>query len=191
MKSRIVYNGEDQNLLQTAVDLIRLIGTRDISYDSNSNYANADKLLRDCLEQHVSNLVVFELTLFGDRLDRIIKTLSMFFKSAIQVDLYSNGELISLDSFSCFSEEVLLILFKNLGSVHKTKIKNGQSVAKLNGKKIGRASYISTNLIKGMRDEGMSIREISHTTGISITSVWRHTRDLADIKFIPEAGIEN
>lgn len=181
MKTRLIFQNKDQNLIQAAVDQQKQKGVRDITYHSSSSLKDTKNLLDDCIEQHVSKLIVFELTMFGTHLNEIIKTLSRLFSNGIQVDLYLNGETITLDSFACFSERIFEILDNDLSSIHRSKIKVGQSIAKSNGKKIGRKSYISTDLIKGLRNEGLSIREISCKTGVSITSVWRHMRVLSDL----------
>lgn len=178
MKCKIVYTDENQDLIQVVSDLQRQKGIRVIVYHLTSSYQDILKLLDNCIEEYVSNLVVFELTMFGDRLDRIIKTLSTFFTRGIQVDLYCKGGIISLNSFSDFSEEVLLILFNNLSSTHKSKIKNGQNIAKLNGKKIGRKPSSQKNEICELRDSGLSLRQINERTGVSLTTIWRHTRYL-------------
>jgi DNA invertase Pin-like site-specific DNA recombinase len=177
MNCKIAYTDEDQDQIQVASDLQKEKGIRVTGYYASSNHRNTMKLLDNCLEEKISNLVVFELTLFGDRLDRIIKMLSTFFAHGIQIDLYSKGKIISLNSFSCFNEELLLILFLNLGSSHKSKIKNGQRIAKLNGKKIGRKPISQKNEICELRSSGFSLREINQRTGVSLTTIWRHTRE--------------
>lgn len=180
MKGRLIYNNENQHLIQLALDQQHQRGMQDIGSQEASDHKNVWTLLDDCLKRGVSHLVVFELTLFGDRLDRIIKTLSMFFKHSIQIDLYTNEKAISLNSFASFSEEVFLVLFNNLRTLHKRKIRHGQTIAKQSGKKIGRKPHISTDQIKALKNEGLSIREISQKTGISITSTWRHSRELSE-----------
>lgn len=191
MKCWLIYKNEDPDLIQSVVNLQTEKGIRVVGYHSGGNNTDLKNVLDDCIGQHISNLLVFELTVLGDRMDKIIKTLSRFFGHGIQIDLYTNGKIISIDSFACFTEEVLLVLFNNLRSNHRSKIKTGQNIAKLNGKKIGRKSYISSDLIKGMRSEGVSIREISSKTGISITSIWRHTREMPNVDITPEVCIEN
>ena len=191
MKSRLIFHNKDQNLIQAAVDQQKQKGIRDITYHSSSNLKEAKNLLDDCIKQRVSKLIILEFTVFGTRQIEIIKTLSRLFSNGIQVDLYTCGRTITLDSFACFSEEIFLILHNNLSSIHRSKIKIGQSIAKSNGKKIGRKSYISTDLIKSMRNEGLSIRDIANQTGVSVTSVWRHAKEVSGPDTIPRLSIEN
>lgn len=120
-----------------------------------------------------SNLFIDDLVLLGNQLSEALENLNKIFTKGICLLVIEDGQIRRYNSFSDFNYSFLNQINRTIRRNHKRAIKEGQQLAKSNGKKLGRKKTIDNDKIKKLFDAGHSLRVISELTGYSLTSVWR------------------
>lgn len=125
-------------------------------------------LMNDCRKRKVDAVLVWRLDRFGRSLKHLINTLDELRQLGVSFISYHEN----LD----FTSSTGLLLFHLLGAfaefernLIKERVKAGLANAKAKGRKLGRpGKKIDPALVRELKDEGKTIREISRDLGVSI-----------------------
>lgn len=114
--------------------------------------------------------------ILGRNIKTISDTLHEFFQKGVHVHIGYNEQIITLEGFSDFNYIVLKFIAQSLTKSHTDQIKTGQQKAVLDGSKLGRKVIAPADKIKELKMQGMSLREIKESTGVALSTVWRHSK---------------
>jgi DNA invertase Pin-like site-specific DNA recombinase len=130
------------------------------------------KLMNDCRNGKVKMLVCYKL-------DRLFRSLQDLLETVMELQKLE-VEFVSVKDSIDMSSATGRLLFQILGSfaefeaaVIKERVMSGLANAKSKGIKLGRPFKKGHSVVKKMKDEGRTVKEIAEHTGLSPKTVYR------------------
>ncbi len=130
------------------------------------------KLIGDCRQGKVSMVVCYKLDRVARSLSNLLELFALF--EEFKIDFVSVKDSIDM------STATGRLLFQILGAfaefeaaVIKERVLSGLANARSKGVKLGRAFKKGHSVVKSLRSEGKSVKEIAEHTGLSSRSVYR------------------
>lgn len=138
-----------------------------------------NKLLSDCKNGKVSKVIVYKLDRLARSLSDLLQIITLFQNSEV--------EFISVKDAIDMSTATGRLLFQILGSfaefeaaVIKERVLSGIANARSKGVKLGPPFKKGHSVVKKMKREGHSVRQISEHTGLSTTTVYQSLKKKDD-----------
>jgi DNA invertase Pin-like site-specific DNA recombinase len=136
-----------------------------------------DQMISDCKSGKIENVIVFSFSRFGRSLRHLIESMEFFNQKGI-------GFISISEKFDITTSigRVLYALISALGQWEKeqvsVRVKAGMANAKAKGKQIGaKKKYSNSEIFAKLRQQGLSIREISKTIKCSPATVLKNLND--------------
>lgn len=131
-----------------------------------------DKLLKRVKDGKIKTVVVYSFSRFSRSTKHLIETLEFF--NSLDVRFISLSE--NLDTRTPMGKAIFTII-SSLAELEREliseRVRCGLKNAQAKGKSIGRPKTTNSALIKKLRTQSMSYREISKLTGYSISTISR------------------
>jgi DNA invertase Pin-like site-specific DNA recombinase len=139
---------------------------------SKSSRPELDALMEAVKAKKVDTVIVYSFSRFSRSTKHLLDTLELF--NLLGVTFISISE--NLDTRTAMGKAVFTII-SSLSQLEREliseRVKNGLENARAKGKKIGRNKVRNSDLIRSLRDQSMSYREIARLTGYSISTISR------------------
>lgn len=131
-----------------------------------------NKMIADCKKGDIKTVIVYKLDRLARSLADLLEIITLFQKLKV--------EFVSVKDFIDMSTASGRLLFMVLGAVAqfecdtiRERVLSGLANAKSKGIKLGRPFKKGHSVVKKMKDEGKSVREIAEHTGLSVKTVYR------------------
>jgi site-specific DNA recombinase len=131
-----------------------------------------NRMIKDCKAGKISTVVVYKLDRLARSLTNLIELVGLFQESNITFVSVKDGF-----DMTCASGR---LLFQILGafaefeaSVTKERVLSGLASARSKGIILGRPMKKGHSVVKKMRDEGKTVKEIALHTGLSVKTVYK------------------
>ncbi len=139
---------------------------------SKSSRPELDALMEAVKAKKVDTVIVYSFSRFSRSTKHLLDTLELF--NSLGVTFISISE--NLDTRTAMGKAVFTII-SSLSQLEREliseRVKNGLENARAKGKKIGRSKERNSDLIRSLRSQDMSYREIAKLTGYSISTISR------------------
>lgn len=176
-------NGKEQTTDSQRLDILAYLKSKSIEnfviYEdvgvsgTRKHRPSLDRMIKDCKQGKLSKIVVFKLDRLARSLANLLEMVTLFQESGV--------EFISVKDSIDMSTATGRLLFQILGSFAefeaatiKERVNSGIAAARAKGVQLGRPPMKNGhNVLEKLRNEGKTVREMAHITGLSARTIHR------------------